>query len=67
MLPETARTRHQGLTWIPDDVFVASGFRDAKGKAYAPADYPDQRGLFVPASNKRDAVLGALRTMAESH
>jgi hypothetical protein len=49
VLPATgANAGIEGLTWIPDDVFVASGFRDATGKTYAPADYPDHgQGLFV--------------------
>jgi hypothetical protein len=49
VLPATgANAGIEGLTWIPDDVFVASGFRDAGGRAYAPADYPDHgNGLFV--------------------
>ena len=49
VLPATAANAGiEGLTWIPDDVFVASGFRDATGKTYAPADYPDHgKGLFV--------------------
>jgi hypothetical protein len=49
VLPATAANAGiEGLTWIPDDVFVASGFRDATGNTYAPADYPDHgKGLFV--------------------
>ena len=49
VLPATgANAGIEGLTWIPDDVFVAMGLRDASGKAYAPADYPGHgKGLFV--------------------
>ena len=38
----------EGLTWIPDEVFVSIGFRDAAGKTFAPSDYPNHGGgLFV--------------------
>ena len=49
VLPATgANVGVEGLSWIPDDVFVATGFRDATGKPYAPADYPGHgTGLFV--------------------
>lgn len=51
----------EGLTWIPDDVFVATGFRDASGKAYAPADYPGHgKGLFVVGLEQ----TGALHVLA---
>ncbi len=38
----------EALTWIPDSFLVASSFFDEnKGRAYAPADYPDHgAGLF---------------------
>ncbi|MBK6304542.1 MAG: lamin tail domain-containing protein [Gemmatimonadetes bacterium] len=38
----------EAITWIPDSMLVARGFRDeAKGRAYAPSDYPDHgTGLF---------------------
>ncbi|MEO8693569.1 MAG: esterase-like activity of phytase family protein [Acidimicrobiales bacterium] len=49
VLPATsANAGIEGLSWIPDDVFVAMGLRDATGKPYAPADYPGHgKGLFV--------------------
>ena len=49
MLPATgANAGIEGLTWIPDEVFVAMGFRDATGKSYVPADYPGHgKGLFA--------------------
>lgn len=36
------------ISWLPDSMLVAKGFFDeAKGRAYAPADYPDHgTGLF---------------------
>jgi len=48
-LPATsANAGIEGLTWIPDDVLLTMGFRDAAGKVYAPADYPGHgKGLFV--------------------
>ena len=49
VLPATgANAGIEGLTWIPDDVLVSTGFRDATGKPYAPTDYPSHgKGLFV--------------------
>jgi len=39
----------EAITWVPDSLLVARGFRDEKlGKPYAPADYPDHgEGLFL--------------------
>jgi len=52
-----ANTGIEGLTWIPDDVLVAMGFRDATGKTYAPADYPGHgRGLFVAGLEQNGAL-----------
>ncbi|MBD3915194.1 lamin tail domain-containing protein [Nocardioides hwasunensis] len=41
----------EGITWIPDSALTAGGFLDqAKGKAYAPADYPHHgTGLYAVA------------------
>ena len=44
----SANSGIEGLTWIPDDVFVSIAFRDATGKTYAPSEYPNHGGgLFV--------------------
>ena len=58
VLPATgANAGIEGLTWIPDDVFVAMCFRDALGKAYAPADYPGHgNGLFVVGLEQNGAL-----------
>ncbi len=39
----------EAITWVPDDLLVAKGFRDeAKGATYNPADYPGHgAGLFL--------------------
>lgn len=44
-----ANAGFEAITWIPDALLVARGFRDDKlGKPYAPADYPGHgEGLFV--------------------
>jgi hypothetical protein len=45
-----ANTGVESLTWIPDAVFVAMGFRSADGKTYEPTDYVDHgTGLFASA------------------
>lgn len=48
-IPATgANTGFEAITWIPDSVLVARGFVDeAKGRAYAPADYANHgTGVF---------------------
>jgi Esterase-like activity of phytase len=53
-----ANTGIESLAWVPDSVFVAMGFRDAAGKVYSPANYPDHgAGLFATALEGTDDVL----------
>jgi hypothetical protein len=53
-----ANTGVESLTWIPDSVFVAMGFRTTDGKPYAPADYTDHgTGLFASAVESRGEIV----------
>jgi hypothetical protein len=53
-----ANTGVESLTWIPDSVFVAMGFRTTDGKPYAPADYTDHgTGLFASAIESRGEIV----------
>ena len=58
-----ANTGVESLTWIPDSMFISMGYRDASGKVYSPADYPDHgAGLFASAVESRgDIVFLVLR------
>jgi Esterase-like activity of phytase len=52
-----ANTGVESLTWIPDSVLVAMGFRTTDGKPYAPADYADHgTGLFASAVESRGEI-----------
>jgi hypothetical protein len=56
--PSPANTGVESVAWIPDSVFVSSGFKDAAGNVYAPADYPDHgTGLFATALESRGEIL----------
>jgi hypothetical protein len=56
--PSPANTGVESVAWIPDSVFVSSGFKDAVGNVYAPADYPDHgTGLFATALESRGEIL----------
>lgn len=50
----------EGVTWVPDSVLVAKGFRDeSKGADYNPASYPDHgTGLFFVGVEGTGQVLG---------
>ncbi|MGE0726764.1 MAG: esterase-like activity of phytase family protein [Acidimicrobiia bacterium] len=48
LAPLPANAGVEGLAWVPDDILVAAGFRDATGRAYDPAEHPDHgSGVFV--------------------
>jgi hypothetical protein len=56
--PTPANTGVESVAWIADSVFVSSGFKDAAGKVYAPADYPDHgTGLFATALESRGEIV----------
>ena len=47
----------EGLTWIPDEVFVSVNLRDETGKSYVPTDHPNHgAGLFVVALEQTGAL-----------
>jgi hypothetical protein len=55
--PTPANSGVESVAWIPDSVFVSSGFKDATGEVYAPTDYPDHgTGLFATALESRGEI-----------
>ncbi len=60
----------EAVTWVPDDLLVAKGFRDeAKGAAYNPADYPGHgAGLFFVGVEQDGSIVAyALNQTAGSY